>query len=62
MQRLKAADTNSDGKLSKDEAPEFIKDRFDRIDNNSDGVIDEAEMRQMARFMSQQGGRPKSKE
>jgi Ca2+-binding EF-hand superfamily protein len=61
MQRLKAADANNDGKLSKDEAPDFIKERFDRIDNNSDGVIDEAEMRQMARFMSQQDGSKKGR-
>jgi len=61
MQRLKAADANNDGKLSKDEAPDFIKDRFDRIDNNSDGVIDEAELRQMVRFMSQGGPNGKGK-
>jgi Ca2+-binding EF-hand superfamily protein len=55
MQRLKAADTNTDGKLSKDEAPDFLKERFDRIDTNSDGFLDENEMRQMTRFMSQGG-------
>jgi Ca2+-binding EF-hand superfamily protein len=55
-QRLKEADTNGDGKLSKEEAPAMIKDRFDRIDANSDGFIDENEMRQMFRRMAEGTG------
>ncbi len=61
MQRLKAADANNDSKLTKDEAPDFLKERFDRVDNNSDGFLDETEMRQMVRFMSQGGGDPKTR-
>jgi len=61
-QQLKTADANNDGKLSKDEAPEFIKERFDRIDTNSDGFIDEAESREMIRRMTDGGAdrRPKT--
>ena len=54
-ERLRAADANKDGKISKDEAPDRLKDNFDRFDANSDGFIDEAEMRQIGR--RQNGGR-----
>ena len=46
-QRLKAADANNDGKLSKDEAPAPLKERFDRVDANGDGFIDQDEARRM---------------
>gem|GEM_PF-1687712 len=45
--RMKEADTNGDGKLSKEEAPERMRENFDRVDTNSDGYVDEAEVRQM---------------
>ena len=43
------ADANGDGKLSKDEAPEALRQRFDRMDRNSDGFIDQNELQQMGR-------------
>ncbi len=43
-------DTNKDGKISKDEAKNFIAQSFDRIDTNKDGFIDKDELR---RFVSQ---------
>jgi Ca2+-binding EF-hand superfamily protein len=46
-ERLKQADANGDGKISKDEAPPMLRERFDRLDANSDGFIDEQEMRGM---------------
>ncbi len=39
-------DKNGDGKLSKDEVPEFLKERFDVMDSNKDGQLDEAELEQ----------------
>ena len=54
MSRL---DTDGDGKISKDEAPPMMQDRFDEIDSNSDGFIDSAEMSAMrAKFGGGQGG------
>ena len=45
------SDANKDGKLSKDEAPGFLRDRFDEVDANKDGFIsleeDNAFVRQM---------------
>jgi collagen type III alpha len=43
---MKGADKNGDGKLSREEAPQPLKDNFERLDTNRDGQIDEAEVRQ----------------
>ena len=59
--RIKAADANNDGKISKDEAPALIKDRFDRIDSNSDGFVDDAEVREMLRRMADGFGKAKGR-
>ena len=51
-------DTDSDGKVSKEEAPERMRGFFDRIDGNGDGFIDKAEIDAMrARFQGGRGGR-----
>jgi Ca2+-binding EF-hand superfamily protein len=47
LQRWKAADTDGDGKLSEEEAPQGLKQNFKRLDANSDGQLDEQELRQM---------------
>ncbi len=47
VRRLKAADGNDDGKISRAEAPEQLRRLFDRVDRNDDGFIDEAEVRRM---------------
>jgi Ca2+-binding EF-hand superfamily protein len=49
--RMKEADANGDGKLSKDEVPERMREGFDRIDTNSDGFLDDAELRQLGERM-----------
>lgn len=40
-------DKDGDGKLNKDEAPERIKEAFDRLDANADGGLDAEEMQKM---------------
>ena len=55
-ERLKEADANGDGKVSKDEAPPMLRDRFDQADANSDGFLDEAEIRQMVERMGRGRG------
>ena len=41
-------DKDGDGKISRSEAPERMKSFFDRIDTNSDGMIDAAEVKTRA--------------
>ena len=47
LQRLKAADTNGDGMLSRDEAAALprIREHFDEIDANKDGFVSFEELR-----------------
>ncbi|MHC4955203.1 MAG: hypothetical protein ACYTGZ_15220 [Planctomycetota bacterium] len=40
-------DTDGDGKLSKEEAPGPMKERFDEMDKNSDGFVDEKELAEL---------------
>lgn len=53
---MAALDKNGDGKISKDEAPGGMKDRFDTMDSNGDGFIDKAEQAALMRKFQQQGG------
>lgn len=54
---LKAMDKDSDGKVSKDEAPERMKATFDGYDTNSDGFLDTAELDKMVATFKSRGGR-----
>jgi Ca2+-binding EF-hand superfamily protein len=45
LTQLKKADQDGDGKLSKDEAPQFLKGHFDQVDANSDGYVDGPEVK-----------------
>jgi Ca2+-binding EF-hand superfamily protein len=55
---LEALDTNKDGKISKEEAASSrLRDRFDQLDTNGDGFIDQAEGRQMLERMQKAGGK-----
>lgn len=55
---IAALDKDGDGKISKDEAPERMRDRFDTMDTNGDGFIDQDEQAAMARRFQGGGGRP----
>jgi Ca2+-binding EF-hand superfamily protein len=57
--RLKEMDTNSDGKISKEEAQGRVKEGFDRLDANSDGFVDETEIR--AIIQRGEGRRPEGR-
>jgi hypothetical protein len=48
---IMAADKNGDKKVSLDEAPEQMKQVFDRLDSNSDGFIDAKEAAEARRRM-----------
>ena len=56
---LMESDADKDGKVSKDEAPEWMQSFFDKVDANSDGFIDKAEVQQMrSRMRAGAGGGP----
>jgi acetyl esterase/lipase len=40
---LKRLDANGDGKITKDEFPERLRNNFDRMDTNKDGAVSDAE-------------------
>jgi len=53
---FKQLDKNGDGKLSKDEAPERMREHFDRVDANKDGLVEQSELQAMHQRMG--GQRP----
>ena len=58
MERLKAADTDKDGFISKAEAEKslpFLAKHFDQIDTNKDGKISPDELKAMAEKMHHRG-------
>jgi hypothetical protein len=59
LARLKALDTNSDGKLQKSELPAQYRPLMSRADKNSDGELDRSELSQSAvkRFFENIGRR-----
>lgn len=47
LERLKAADADGDGMLSKHEVPERFRDRFSEADANGDGKLDPEELKRV---------------
>lgn len=60
LKRLLAMSKRSDGKLTKEDLPERIRDRFDKIDANHDGLVDEQELKDWIATAPQQLQRPKN--
>ena len=59
VERMMRRDANGDGKISREEAPEPMLRRFDQMDTDQDGFIDEAELRAAAvRMRGRPGSRP----
>ena len=56
VKSLMRGDKNGDGKLSPEEIPPQIKDRFGSIDANKDGLIDQDELRAFAKTQDKSGG------
>ncbi len=54
---LEEWDTNRDGRIGKEEAPDGMRDRFTAADTNGDGYLDKEELLEMFKSMPQ-GGRP----
>ena len=55
---LKRIDRDGDKKISKEEAPERMKENFARLDANSDGFLDGRELARMAEMMQGNPPRP----
>ena len=59
LKRIAAADANGDKKLSKEEAPDRLKDNFERLDTNKDGQLDESELKAAFQRLREGGDRKK---
>ncbi len=53
-------DTNKDGKISREEAPDRMRDQFDAIDTNHDSFLDKQEL--TAWFATQPAQRPRTEQ
>lgn len=53
-ERLKKADKDGDGKLSKEELPEPMQARFTQLDANNDGYVEQEELKQAGERMRKQ--------
>ena len=58
--RIMSFDTDGDDQVTRDELPERMRQRFDRMDDNGDGAIDASEAQVAAKRMRRfrEGGPP----
>ena len=58
--RIMSFDADDDGRVTRDEMPERMRQRFDRMDENGDGAIDAGEAQAGAERMRhlREGGSP----
>ncbi|NJN14614.1 MAG: hypothetical protein HC813_03055, partial [Planctomycetes bacterium] len=54
---LARLDLDQDGKISREEAPERMKERFDEMDTDGDGFIDADEQKALRERVRGRGGR-----
>ena len=52
-------DSNGDGRLTVEEMPARMRQRFEHMDANGDGALDEDEIRAAAARMRRRGGPPR---
>ena len=62
LYRLRQADANGDGKLSRREAPDMLKQRFAQLDKDEDGFLDKGELKRLAKGLGQKGNAGRSPE
>jgi len=51
MEQFAQLDSDGDGKISKEEAPERMSGRWDRMDTNGDGFLDKTEQEAVVKFV-----------
>ena len=60
VERVMSLDRDGDGKVTEDEMPEPMRERFlERADANGDGAIDKEEAEKMAEELRRRGGPPR---
>jgi len=59
IQRIMQADSDGDGQISREEAPEKLRAAFDRIDRNGDGQLDREEITTRVGSMIEKAGQKK---
>ncbi len=61
LKHIMRADKDGDDRISREEAPERLQQRFDRIDANRDGFLDRDEITAAAKAMVEKAGQNKPK-